>query len=393
MCRARSMPSYLLFAACLFLVAGSSSQVNGQAPGATEVTVFEGARLITGDGNTIENSSFIVENNRFTSVGRRVDVQVPRGAARVDLTGKTVMPTMVDLHDHIGFQNVAEGTMSKETFTREILIDHLQRLAYAGVGAVVGVGDLVNRSDLRGGRTTWGDVPLRVRGEIVPNAALFRTAGAGMAWPGSGAQGHPSRVDVSYPVATIEEARAAVQDYVLMKPEFIKIWVDDRAGTKQTLTPVLYRAILDEAHQHNVPVAVHNVTLANAKELMRAGVEGWLHVPVRGGESVDEELIAIVKNRIASNDRPNIWMTPSLITAWMDTQGGRRPAWLDDPLLGATYSPQHIQEHWGDPLKKMTPEEVARARRAFELQGRNAMRLRAAGVRVVTRTDTRTTPR
>ncbi len=133
MCRARSMPSYLLFAACLFLAAGSSSQVNGQGPGTTEVTVFEGARLITGDGNTIENSSFIVENNRFTSVGRRVDVQVPRGAARVDLTGKTVMPTMVDLHGHIGFQNVAEGTMSKETFTRENLIDHLQRLAYHGV--------------------------------------------------------------------------------------------------------------------------------------------------------------------------------------------------------------------------------------------------------------------
>ncbi len=55
MCRARSMPSYLLFAACLFLAAGSSSQVNGQGPGTTEVTVFEGARLITGDGNAIEN--------------------------------------------------------------------------------------------------------------------------------------------------------------------------------------------------------------------------------------------------------------------------------------------------------------------------------------------------
>ena len=387
MCQAKRM-SCLIFVASLFLTLGSPSEVRSQISGTTGVTVFEGARLITGDGRApIENSAFIVENNQFTRVGRRGELQVP-AAARVDLTGKTVMPTMVDLHGHIGFQNVAEGTMSKEIFTRENLIDHLQRLAFAGVGAVVGVGDLVDRSDLRGGRTKWGDVPLRVRGEIVPNAALFRTAGAGMAWPGSGAQGHPSRVDVSYPVATVEEARAAVQDYVLMKPEFIKIWVDDRGGTKQTLTPVLYRAIIDEAHKHNVPVAVHNVTLANAKELMRAGVEGWLHVPVRGGESVDEELIAIVKNRIASNDRPNIWMTPSLITAWMDTQGGRRPAWLDDPLLGATYSPQHIQEHWGDPLKKMTPEEVTRARRAFELQGRNAMRLRAAGMRIVTGTDT-----
>jgi len=72
------------------------------------------------------------------------------------------------------------------------------------------------------------------------------------------------------------------------------------------------------------------VKLSDAKELMRAGVEGWLHVPVRGGEAVDDELIAIVKERIAKKDRPNIWMTPALITAWMDTQGGGRPAFLDD---------------------------------------------------------------
>lgn len=388
--------SYLVVVAFVFLAAWFSL-VEGQAPLASAQgrppstsTVFEGARLITGDGSAaIENSAFIVENSRFTRVGRRGEVLIPAGATRVDLTGKTVMPAMVDLHGHIGFQDVAAGTMSKESFTRANLIDHLERLAYHGVSGVMGVGDLVSRSDLHGGRTSWGDVPLKVRDEIIPNAALFRTAGPGLAWPGSGAQGHPSRVDVSYPVATVEEARAAVQDYVLTKPAFVKIWVDDRAGTKQTLTPALYRAVIDEAHKHNVPVGVHNVTSANAKELMRAGVEGWLHVPVRGGEAVDAELVAIVKNRIARNNRPNIWMTPSLITAWMDTQGGSaRPAWLDDPLLRATYSASDIEEHWGTPLKKMTAEEVARARKSFALDAKNAMTLRAAGIRVVNGTDT-----
>ena len=96
---------------------------------------------------------------------------MPQGAARVDLTGKTVMPTLVDLHGHFGFQNLAAGTMSKADFTRENLIDHLQRLAYNGVGAAIGVGDLVDRSDMKGGRTGWGDVPLKLRNEIVPGAA------------------------------------------------------------------------------------------------------------------------------------------------------------------------------------------------------------------------------
>jgi hypothetical protein len=121
---------------------------------------------------------------------------------------------------------------------------------------------------------------------------------------------------------------------------------------------------------------------------MRGGVEGWLHVPVRGGEVPDDEMIAIVKERIARNDRPLIWMTPALITAWMDTQGGTRPAWLDDQLLQDLYPRKQIEEHWGDPLKKMTPEAIKRAREDFGEQGRTVMKFRAAGVRIVTGTDT-----
>jgi imidazolonepropionase-like amidohydrolase len=195
-------------------------------------------------------------------------------------------------------------------------------------------------------------------------------------------------VDVSYPITTADEARAAVRDYAAMKPAFIKIWVDDRGGTKKTLTPPLYRAVAEEAHRLNLAVGVHNVTLADAKELMRAGVEGWLHVPVRGGEAADEELVAIVKDRIARNDRPQMWMTPSLITQWMNTQGGTRPEWLDDPLLQAAYSPADIERHWGEPLRKMTAQDVAAARKSFEEDARNAMMLRAAGMSIVNGTDT-----
>jgi imidazolonepropionase-like amidohydrolase len=382
------IPFYLLAFGCLLLASAWTWNLDGQPP-QSNTTVFEGARLIKGDGSApIENSAFIVTGDKLTQVGRQGELRVPAGAAHVDLTGKTVMPALVDLHGHIGFQNIVEGTMSKSSYTRENLIDHLERLAYNGVGATVSIGDLEDRSDMHGGRTHWGDVPLQVRKEVIPNAALFRTAGTGIAWPGSGPQGDPSRVDVPYPITSPEEARKAVDDYVKMKPEFVKIWVDDREGTKKTLTPPLYRAVIDEAHKHNVPVGVHNVKLSDAKELMRAGVDGWLHVPVRGGEAVDDDLIGIVKQRIAQNNRPTMWMTPALITAWMDTQGGTRPAWLDDPMLRDLYSSDQIEEYWGRPLAKRTPEEVKRARQDFELQASNAMKLRAAGMRIVSGTDT-----
>src|SRR5215475_6407076 len=352
--------------------------------GRARVTVYEGARLITGDGGAaVENSAFLVENDRFTQVGRRGQIPVPAGAAHVDLAGKTVMPAKVDLHGHIGYQHDWDGTMAKEYFTRENLIDHLQRLAYYGFSAIIGIGDLVDRSDLHGGRTRWGDVPLRVRDEIIPGAALFHTVGTGIAWPGSGANGHPSRMDVPYPVTTVEEAREAVRDNIRIKPDFIKIWVDDRGGRTKKLTPELYLAIIDEAHKNNVPVAAHNVTRADAKLLMRAGVEGWLHLPVRNGEVPDNELLGIIKERIARNDRPHMWFNPGAGSA-----ASGREVW-DDPLLRETVSPDQIQELWGEALARMTPESVERARQSLKEIGRNnALKLTAAGMKIVLGSDT-----
>jgi N-acetylmuramoyl-L-alanine amidase len=175
----RSMPSRLLSLASLAFAALISS------PAASQTTIYEGARLIVGDGTAIENSAFVVQSNQFTQVGRKGEVQAPAGAMRVDLTGKTVIPTLVDLHGHYGFQNLAQGTMSKDNFTRANLIDHLQRLAYWGVGAAVGVGDLVDRSDLKGGRTGWGDMPVKLRDEVVPGTAggtAVISAGHGWYW-------------------------------------------------------------------------------------------------------------------------------------------------------------------------------------------------------------------
>src|SRR4029077_2651669 len=120
-----------------------------------------------------------------------------------------------------------------------------------------------------------------------------------------------SRNDVMYPVTTEEEARTAVQDYVKNKVAFVKIWGADRDGKLKKLTPPLYRAIIDEARKHNLPVAAHTVKLADAKELYKAGLEGSTHMPVREGEEPDDELLAIIRDRVAKNDRPDrpLWFT------------------------------------------------------------------------------------
>src|SRR5881396_3847401 len=103
----------------LAAVAAMSAAILAQAP---TVTVFEGARVIIGDGRApIENATFIVSGNRFTQVGR-AGVKLPEGAMRVNLAGKTVMPAIIDTHTHL-------------SQTREMLINDLKRRAYYGVSA------------------------------------------------------------------------------------------------------------------------------------------------------------------------------------------------------------------------------------------------------------------
>src|SRR5262249_44409276 len=92
--RQRQLELVYRLAIILLAAAALPSPLAAQAPA---VTVFEGARLITGDGGTpIDDSAFVVEGNRITQVGRKGAVTVPAGARRVDLTGKTVMPGIVD---------------------------------------------------------------------------------------------------------------------------------------------------------------------------------------------------------------------------------------------------------------------------------------------------------
>ena len=393
----RTLPCQLAVA-CLVLATGCASEPQNAAPTSSSATAFEGARLITGDGSApIENSVFVVENNRFTGVGRRGELQVPAGAARVDLTGKTVMPAKVDVHGHLGYENVVDGTMSKENFTRENLIDHLERYAYLGFSAVLSIADLAEREIMPGdhlnlfqaprdprmpktGRFKWGDVPFRVQEEVIPNAALFRTAGQGMSWPGAGAGGDPSRNDVMYPVTTEAEARRAVQDYVANKVAFVKIWVDNREGRLKTLPPPIYRAIIDEAGKHGVPVAAHTVTLADAKELYKAGLEGATHLPVRGGDVPDDEFLAIVRERVARSDRP-LWFTDhGNLDAW-------GPAAWDDPLLWEMLSREQVQKQQGDAIKAMTPQAVERARQESKAMGDVAKTLMKAGMKFVFGSD------
>ena len=125
--------SLLLSTACAVPPGSDEARVSG-----IDARVFTGARLIVGDGAVIEDASFVVERDLITEVGESRVVDVPARARVVDLTGQTVMPALVNTHAHLGWEKYS--SWGSENFTRENLIDHLDRHAYYGVGTIISTG-------------------------------------------------------------------------------------------------------------------------------------------------------------------------------------------------------------------------------------------------------------
>src|SRR5207249_1745334 len=240
----------------------------------TTATVFEGARLITGDGSApIMDAAFVVDNGRFTAVGRKGQISVPAGAAHVDLSGKTVIPAIIDAHKHLAV-------------TRDALVYQLQHFAYYGVGATMSLGQ------------DTGDEVYRVREETIPNAARYRTAGRGITGP------EPGRSQAPFWVTTEAEVRKDVDEMAAKKVDIIKFWVDDRDHTVTKLSPELYRAGIDEAHKRGLRTIAHIFTLEDAKGVLRAGLDNFAH-SVRD-KDVDDEYIKLVKAKANFIVDPNL---------------------------------------------------------------------------------------
>ena len=299
-----------------------------------EVTVFEGARLIVGDGSApIEDAVFVVEGDRFTQAGRRADVQIPGGATRVDLSGKTVMPAVVNAHMHLAS-------------TRDDRVAQLQHLAYYGVGLAVSLGQ------------DEGDVPFEMRDEAVPDGALSRSAGRGITGP------EPGRSEVPFWITSEEEARSAVQELAAQEVDFVKIWVDDRNGQYEKLTPALYGAVIDEAHRNGLRVTAHIFTLEDAKGLLRAGIDAFAH-GIRNRD-IDDELVVLW------SERPNVVLVPNLPNPGVA---------LDLGWLSGTVPADELQE-----MQEASRDRPA-AQESFGIQARNLARLNREGVRIAFGTD------
>jgi len=318
----------------VFLAAACLAPIIVEAQQPAAVTVFEGARLIVGDGSApVADAAFIVENGRFTAVGRKGQLKVPAGAARVDLSGKTVIPAIIDAHKHLAV-------------TRDALVDQLQHFAYYGIGSTMSLGQ------------DTGDEVYQVRAQTIPNAARFRTAGRGLTGP------EPNRSHAPFFVTTEAEARKDVDEMAAKKVDIIKIWVDDRDHTVTKLSPELYRAAIDEAHKKGLRTIAHIFTLDDAKGVLRAGIDNFAH-SVRD-KDIDEEYLNLVKAK------PNFIVDPNLPDRGVRVDR----SWLRDSMTAAEF--EKVQAESKDDPKEQ---------QFFGIQCRNLARLNKEGIKITLGSD------
>ena len=340
------MRSVAALLSCLLIF--SSAQV-----ASAQVTAFVGGRLIDGTGRVIENGTLIIDGGRIVAAGPAATA-VPAGATRVDVKGKTLLPGLVNAHGHVA---ATTGLRSDPaSYTRDNLTRQLRTYAQYGVTTVFSLGD-----DQALG------FELRNEQAIGPldRARLF-VAGAVITG------------------ATAEEARAMASKVADMKPDLLKIRVDDNLGSTRKMPEPAWRAVIDEAHQRNLKVAVHIYSLADAKATLEGGADFIAH-SVRD-VPVDEGFIAMLKSR-------EVCYSPTFTREISTFMYDATPTWVDDPFFVKGVTPDIIAQ-----LKDSKRQAQIRNgagwkagqqyKAGLEVAKRNLKTLVDRGVRIAFGTDT-----
>lgn len=337
---------------------------------AQRAIVIEHAVLIDGSGGApLHDAALLLENGRIARIAPSGLIEAPADAERIDASGKTVIPGMINLHGHVG---LTKGLVqAQENYTRANAVENLRTYAAYGVTTttsmgtdldlIVGIGEAIDGGKLTG----TARVVSALQGFTVPNGYPTHAPGV---------------KGLAQETASAEDARKRVDVLAGKGARIVKMWVDGHHGTFDKLTPDLYGAIIDQAHKRGLIAAAHLYELEDAKGLVDAGLDAIVH-SVR-----DKEVDAGLIRRLLAK---NVIYAPTLTREKSTFAYADGPAWLDDPFfanrvdaaLSAALRTDLREAQAKDPERQINID-------GFHMAMRNLKKLADAGVRIGFGTDT-----
>ena len=334
-----------------------------------QVTVLQHATVIDGTGGApISDATIVIANGKIRDIGPSASVKVPESARVVDLSGKTIMPGIINLHGHVGM--VKGLSQDMKNYTRENAEAQLRLYASYGVTTTTSLG-------------TDDDLIVKIRDEQrrgrLGGARVF-TALQGFTTLGGYPTHAPGVKGVALEVASAAQAKAWVNRLADRKADIIKMWVDDHHGQFDKLSPAVYGAIISQAHKRGLKAFAHLYELEDAKGLVKAGLDVMAH-SIRD-KLVDDEMISLLKK----ND---VTAVATLTREQSTFVYADPPPWLNDPFFKRGTTPEVIHAV-GNQLSEAQKKDPEREtyQRDLSMAMTNLKKLSDAGVRIGFGTDT-----
>ena len=277
------MPRVLILAAVgLSFVAATYAQTPAQAPAQPppQVTVIRAGRLLDPEAGTVRtNQTIIVEGTRIREVG--ANLTTPPGAQVIDLSKLTVMPGLVDAHNHLALTYKPEPESNVYYFTYVQDSTALRAIQAASNGIQMLASGFTIVRDM-GNNGNYADTALRqaIEQGWIPGPTIINS---GIIIGGMGGQFYPTPEmakdhNIVYPeyldADTRDEMVKAIRQNILFGARVIKICVDCKP---YAYTADEIRFIIAEAAKAGLKVEGHVQTVNGARSAIEAGIWSIAH--------------------------------------------------------------------------------------------------------------------